>query len=128
MQFSLKIQNRSSFEITLKGYELDVLINNIFVAKIKSAQEQIIKNNAISEIVILVNFNPVETFSLKDIAALVLQFTTNKSSVLVSIIGYFKASINFITVSRPIKLSMSLADMISTDTNIEQKKIKCDIK
>jgi LEA14-like dessication related protein len=123
----LKIQNKSSFSLLIAGYDLHIYINNLHVANIRSVKEELIANNAISDLSLQINFNPTDVFQIKDIALIATQFMTDKSKILIKISGTFTAKMNFIKIKRPIEFNMSLAEMMSTDSTSEKKKTKCDI-
>lgn len=124
----VKIQNKSSFFIELKGYDFDIYVNSLYVANVKSDNTQIIANNAISDINFQIDFDPGNIFKVSDIALIVGYFLTDKSKIVISIKGNFVAKMNFIRIKMPVDFKMTLAELMSTDSQSESKKTICDIK
>ena len=127
LRLYLKIQNKSSIELKLKGYDLNFFINNKKVANVVSNDEQVIMNDSISTIKMLVMFNPSAIFKPEDLLLLLRYFVTDKSKIMIRIEGDFKAAINFLTIKLPVDFQMSLETIMSTSTEAEKQKTKCDI-
>lgn len=97
---------------TITGYDIDLFINNKFIAKAKSDQRQTLERGKVSRLVIASDFDPLKITGnvfnlqlLKDIIKNKLNTTfTTKGSINVEIAGVEVKSI-------PVDVTMTLAEM-----------------
>ncbi len=62
MEIYLNILNKSNLDVTVTGYDIDVFLDNRFVAKIQDIAHQLIRSEAKSRLVLPVNFAPKDLF------------------------------------------------------------------
>lgn len=125
IQMYMRITNKSSFDLKIKGYTLDIYLNNKKVGNVISTTEQTIKNNSVSDFDFILSFDPSQLFDLNYLILLTSAFISNKDNVKFVINGNLKAGMNFLTIDLPVNFSLSLAEMLSSDTSSETKKSSC---
>lgn len=128
MDLFLKIENKSDFIITILGYDLDILVNGKNVGHVVSKTQYTLLNKSITEIGINVLFNPLSSFSLVDVIALLTYAVTDKSKFIIEVKGTISGKMNFIQIKNfPIDIKMSLADILAPEDPNKPKTV-CDIK
>ena len=119
----LKFLQNSDFRIKIKGYFLNIAINGRVVASVKDAKEIDILPKAVSYVSTSVSFNPAKIFDLEYITELIYSATVDQSNFIIEISGSINAQINFISVPLPIKIKMTLAEIMKP-TPIDSKQDK----
>lgn len=129
IQLFLKIQNKSSFALNLKGYDLNVFLNTKKIANIKSDKPEVLANNAVSDLTLMISFNPSKFFNANFIKSLLLFFLIDKSKIVIDIQGSFQAKMNFIGINLPVNMSLTLEEIMASSSNAsaEKKKTKCNL-
>jgi len=106
----MTITNGSEIPFVITGWNIDVSMNNMHVAKIVNNKEtfKISANGGTTPVKFIVSFNP-KSFGLLDIVASILQ----KDRTRISFNGNIKAKSGIYRIKLPIEQSYKLGDFIS---------------
>jgi len=103
----IAFENKSDVNITIKSVDLNMLINNVHIAKLESPGKIEIAANSYSMVVIDFAVNPSSVLSIKNILA--LNGILNKDKVLFGFIGTAYIEKGAITIKLPMNINKPLS-------------------
>ena len=110
----MKLENKSSFAVSLQGYAFDIYLNDKKISHVESKANQILKNNGVSEMHFTVNFDPKSVWDLSYIIQLMTYFITDKSKIKIRCVGKLDAKADFIPIRAfPLDITMTVADILA---------------
>ena len=128
LDLTVKFKNQSDISVGLSSYNFDVYINGNFITNISSTSDAVILANAVSSLVVRIDFNPSSVFDLQGAGKLLYQALTDKSNFIIEIKGTVSAKINFVKINNfPLDINMCLADILAPSNKDDTMNLQCTI-
>jgi LEA14-like dessication related protein len=124
----VKVLNRSNFDATVTHYNFDIIVQGKQVVNLKQENPFYVKANGVTEIDVLINFEPKIKYTLAEAIDLILKGTTDKKNFIIEVKGSMGANIDFIKIKElPIDMKFTLEEILAP-SNEGDANLKCDIK
>jgi hypothetical protein len=126
VRFDLRVllSNASDFELTLNGYDFNVLFNGVFITRIVSTDQQFIAANDKSEITISVDFEPKKLFAAGagNILSLIVAALVDRKNFKMSFQGNLAFKMGIVRIDKlPVTYDMTLEEAM-TDSAPERQE------
>jgi LEA14-like dessication related protein len=121
----VKIQNKSDFSLTINSYDLNIILNDRQIARIKSEKFYKITPSGISEISLAVDFDPSKVFDKDYLASLLSYMVVDQSKIVLKIKGTLNVSMDFIRLKDfDFEYSTTMSKIVNAKP---AENVKCDI-
>ena len=109
LEFSVRVNNPSHIEVGIEGYNIDIFINNIWVANVTAKNPQTIGAEKSSILTIPVKVDYKKVFGIVRSKAILSYFANNQfEKIVVSLKGKFVGSALKIPISTKLELQQNL--------------------
>jgi len=122
----IMVKNPARVDLNIEGYEFDVEVNGVPVARIENNNEKVIDGQGVSYLTIPISFGYEKFIKKTNWAELVALFITGQSDkIFISLNGKFMGGIFKIPISRKVKVKMSLAE-IAKNSESKTESVPCE--
>lgn len=120
------VKNPARIDLNIEGYEFDVAINGVDVARIESSTEKVIEGNGVSYLTIPVSFGYEKFVKQTKWSEILALFITGQSDkIFITMKGKFMGGVFKIPISRRVRVKMSLAEIAKNSTK-EKESVPCE--
>jgi LEA14-like dessication related protein len=119
----IKLLQNSDFRLQINNYFLNIAINGKVVASVKSSKTIDVLPKAVTYLSANVSFNPSNLFDMDYVLGLLSTAVTDQKNFIIEISGSVDVSVNFLHFPLPIKIKMTLADIMAPSP-VDPKKDK----
>lgn len=122
----IKVKNPSKINIQIEGYDFNVGINNVQVAKILNSTSKTLKPQQVSEVAIPINIDTDAVFGAVKSKEIIFSFLTrNLDKISLTLNGKFIGEMAKIPIKKAVSINYTLQQILD-----ESKKpsMPCDIK
>lgn len=127
-KLQLKFLQNSDFRVKINSYDIDIIINGKKVVKINERKTVDVLPKAVSFISTIVSFSPEKIFKGGYIGDLIYSATLNQKNFIIQTKGTMNATVNFLPLSIPIDVKMSLAEILKpVPVDPKEEKMICKI-
>lgn len=112
IDFYFDVENKSSLDVTIESYDIDMYAEGVKVAKLTGTRKQLIKANAMSTFSLRADFVPQNVLNTQQIAIFIAAFT-GFGDINLQFKGHFNASHSFVKLRKfPFNYTTSLKKML----------------
>lgn len=109
----LDVDNTSDVDVTITGYDFDVMIDGRVIGNVRDSKNQYVKARGSSTVAINSHIPFKGNLALKEILDLTSKFLTDKDSIRLGYVGSIKVKQSFINFSIPLSDSYDLSELKS---------------